>query len=73
MSFDRAFRNSQNARDFGVIAPLEKEIDDLLLPAPHSVEPLFHESHLLVCATFCLDPSFGGERRKRIGEFGVGN
>lgn len=47
MGFDRAFRNLQNSGDFGVIAPLEEKIDDLLLPAPRSVERLFHSFHLL--------------------------
>ena len=34
MSFDRTLGNVQIASDFGVVAPLEQKVDDLLLAGP---------------------------------------
>jgi hypothetical protein len=42
MSFDGALGNVQIASDFGVIASLEKQIDDLPFPGPYLSELLFH-------------------------------
>jgi hypothetical protein len=42
MSFDGALGDMQIASDFGVIAALEKQIDDLPFPGPHLSELLFH-------------------------------
>jgi len=46
MGFDRSLGNIQIARNLGVVAPLEEEIDDLLLPVSHSADLFFHELHL---------------------------
>jgi hypothetical protein len=46
MGFYGSFGNIQIARNLGVVASLKEEIDDLLLPVPHSADLLFHELHL---------------------------
>jgi hypothetical protein len=42
MCFDGALGNVQIPSDLGVIASLEKQIDDLAFPGSHLVELLFH-------------------------------
>ena len=46
MGLDGSLGNPQIARNLGVVASLEKQADDLLLPVPHSADLLFHELHL---------------------------
>ena len=43
MSFDGALGHVQVASDFGVIASLEQQIDDLPFSYPHLLELLFHK------------------------------
>ncbi len=42
MCFDGALGDIQIASDFGVVASLEKQIDDLALPGGHLFDLLFH-------------------------------
>ncbi len=46
MGFDGSFGNIQIVRNLRVVATLEKKLDNLLLPVPHSADLLFHELHL---------------------------
>jgi hypothetical protein len=43
MGFDRSLGNVQIASDFGVVASLEKQFNDLPFPGPHLTELLFHK------------------------------
>ena len=60
MGLDGAFRHVQIAGDFGVVTSLEKQIYDLLLPAPQSAELFVHALHLAV--TQGMPPTPGGNR-----------
>jgi len=42
VSFNRALGNVQIASDFGIVAALQQQIDDLLFPGTHFVEFFFH-------------------------------
>jgi len=42
MGLDGAFRHVQISSDFGVVTSLEKQIDDLPLPAPQPAELFVH-------------------------------
>jgi hypothetical protein len=46
MGLDGAFGHVQIAGNFGVVTSLEKQIDDLLLPASQPVDLLIHSLHL---------------------------
>jgi hypothetical protein len=46
MGLDGAFGHVQIAGNFGVVTSLEKQIDDLLLPASQPVKLLVHSLHL---------------------------
>jgi hypothetical protein len=46
MGLDGAFGHVQIAGNFGVVTSLEKQIDDLLLPASQPVDLLVHSLHL---------------------------
>lgn len=42
MGFDGPLGYIQVASDLGVVAPLQQQIDDLLLPWAHLFNPFFH-------------------------------
>ena len=60
MGLDGAFRHVQIAGDFGVVTSLEKQIDNLLFPAPQPAGLFVHALYLAV--TQSEPPPPGGNR-----------